>query len=221
MNKISLFCLPLMLSLMSCSLFSPAEITPPNKFVLDEHPFGLAKNKTHAGTLFIQTPTTRPIFNTTQMAYSTQTHQIAFFSYNEWAETPAQMLQSLLVRTLQTTNAFNAVVTEQFMGSADYVLTTQIQELIQDLTQCPAVIRITVHASLVQSSSNLVVAQKEFTVEEPISDETPYCGVIAANHAMVKVLQHIARFVIDKRQIKTTFDAACHPYKQNDETKPH
>ena len=36
---------------------------------------------------------------TTQMAYSTEAYQIAYFAKNEWAETPSQMIQPLIVKT--------------------------------------------------------------------------------------------------------------------------
>lgn len=218
MSKVLYLGIFTMLSLSGCSLLSPVEIVPPNKYLLDELPSNLPKKQACGGALFIQTPETRPIFNTTQMAYITQAHQISFFSYNEWAETPAQMLQALLVRTLQKTNAFNSVVTSQYVGLSDYTLATQIQELTQDFTQCPAVLRITVCASLIQGTTNRVLAQKEVTVEEPMPEETPYCGVIVANQAMAQVLQLIAKFVIENCRIKAASVEACHPYNRNDVT---
>jgi cholesterol transport system auxiliary component len=210
----------MLLSLSGCSFLSPVEIEPPKKYLLNEIPTNLPVEKTHAGTLLIQPPDTRPIYNTTKMAYTTRAHQIEFYNYNEWSETPSQMLQTLLVSTLQQTHAFNAVVTLPNIGHQDYVLATQIQEFVLDLTECPAVFRITVRAQLSQGSPLQVIAQEDFTAEEPIPEVTPYCAVIAANDAMAEVLEQLADFVIDHRQLKAASAAEYHPYKQSDAASP-
>lgn len=211
----------MLISLSGCSFLSPVEIEPPKKYLLDELPTNLLIKKTQEGTLLIQTPETRPIYNTTKMGYTIQPHQIGFYSYNEWSETPSQMVQSLLVSAFQKTHAFKSVVTLPYSGPYDYVLSTQIQELVLDLTVCPTVFKITVRAQLTQGQTNRVIAQKEFVVEEPTPEASPYCAVIVANHAMAKVLQLLAHFVIEHRQIKTASAAGCHPYKQSDATSPH
>ena len=76
--------------------------------------------------LLISVPETIPVYNTTEMAYMIKPYQIAYFSLNQWAETPAEMLQPLLVQTLQNTHHFKAIVTPPYSGHFDYVLNTQI-----------------------------------------------------------------------------------------------
>src|ERR1700746_2225153 len=89
--------------LSGCSLFSPVKVVVTKKYTLDETPMEVPSQKNRSLTLFVSEPESRPIYNTTQMAYTTQPHQIAFFSQNEWSETPSQMLHPLILKTLQNT----------------------------------------------------------------------------------------------------------------------
>jgi len=152
--------------------------------------------KTHKLTLLVQTPETQPTFNTTQMAYSIRPYQVAYFSKNQWAETPAEMFAPLLVRTLQKTHFFRAVVTPPFLGRPDYILSTQILDLQQDFTHYPALLRLTINVQLIRFSSNQVIASQFFNEQQPMMYRTPYSGVIAANRATENILRKMAQFCL-------------------------
>jgi len=51
-----------------------------------------------AATLLVLLPEISPAYDTARMAYSVKLYQLAYFRDNEWAETPAQMIQPLLVQ---------------------------------------------------------------------------------------------------------------------------
>lgn len=184
--------------LSGCSLFSPVDVKTPNKYILSEIPVFSSSERSHSTTLFVLEPETRPIYNTVQMAYMTQPHQIAFYRDNEWSETPSQLLRPLIVKAIQNTRFFHAVVTPPFTGSYDYALSTHILEFLQDFTTCPAMMRLTLKVQLMKGATNQVIAIKEFTIHEPILQKTPYAGVIAANHATAAVLRQLVEFTLDK-----------------------
>jgi hypothetical protein len=71
------------------------------------------------------------------MAYTVKPYQLAYYRDNQWAETPAQMIQPLLVRTLQQTGFFQAILSPPDSGHASYALRTEIMELTQDYTGIP------------------------------------------------------------------------------------
>ena len=103
------------------------------------------------------------------MAYTVRPYQIAYFSRNRWAETPAQMLQPLIVQTLQDTHYFHAVVTAPFIGKYDYSLNTQILELKQDYTYKPAKLKLILRAQLSNTATSHVIATTQYAIEEPYS----------------------------------------------------
>jgi cholesterol transport system auxiliary component len=185
------------LALSACSLFTPVKIDQ-NTFVLNQAPHYVHNKSPRGATLLVATPDTRPVYNTTQMAYSIKPYQVAYFSENHWAETPSQMLQPLLVETMQNTHYFHTVVTPPYIGHYDYMLNTQILELVQDYTCRPAVVRLWIRVQLINATTNRVIATKDFIVCEPILRKTPYGGVIAANQAMETILSRIAVFCLEK-----------------------
>ena len=181
----------------SCALLSPVKIDT-KKYVLNRVPLDLPIAQAHAATLLVLVPETDPIYATTQMAYTSQAYQIAYFSQNEWAETPSQMIQPLIVETLRHTHYFSEILVPPHFGRHTYALRTEIVELQQDFSSNPAILRLTMRFYLSREVTAQVIATKEMTVQEPLRDRTPYAGVVAANEAMVNVLRELARFTVEK-----------------------
>jgi cholesterol transport system auxiliary component len=181
----------------SCTLFSPVNIDT-KKNVLNNIPLDLRSEKTRPATLLVLEPETAPAYATTQMAYSTQAYQIAYFTKNDWAETPSQMLQPLIVQTLRNTHYFSEVGSPPDFGRHTFVLRSEVLELKQDFTSEPAMLQLAMRISLSRDATNQVVATKELSVSQPMSERNPYAGVVAANEALPKLLRGLAEFVVEK-----------------------
>jgi cholesterol transport system auxiliary component len=180
-----------------CTLFSPVNIDK-KKNLLNSIPLDLRSERTHPATLLVLEPETTPAYATTQMAYSTQAYQIAYFTKNDWAETPSQMIQPLIVQTLRSTQYFSEVLSPPDFGRHTFVLRSQILELKQDFTSEPAMLQLAMRISLSRDATNQVVATKELSVSQPMSERNPYAGVVAANEALPKLLRGLAEFVVEK-----------------------
>jgi cholesterol transport system auxiliary component len=180
-----------------CGLFSPVNMET-TKYVLNKIPSDLPKANSRAASLSVLIPETNPIYDTTQMAYTNQPYQVAYFSQNEWGETPSQMIQPLIVQTIQNTNVFSAVLSQPQFGRHTYALRTEILELKQDFTSNPATLELAMRFQLSREAMNQIIATKEFSVREPMLEKTPYAGVIAANDATAKLLRELARFIVEK-----------------------
>lgn len=178
----------------SCSLLSPVNNEPPNAYVINSTPHNVPHYARGNKTILVATPETRPALNTTQMAYTTKRYQTAYFSQNQWTETPPQMLLPLIVQTLQNTHAYRAVMASPYTGRYDYVLNTQIAQLQQNFTRKPAQLQFALQAQLVSMTTNQVVATKLIIVNQSLRNKTPYNGVIAANLAVEKALRSLAVF---------------------------
>lgn len=187
-----------LLALSGCSFFSPVKLENKSTYVLNSLPSSLPKKAMRPITILVLTPETRPAYNTMQMAYTVKPYQLAYFTQNQWAETPSQMLQPLIVQTLQNTHLFHAVVSPPFMGRYDYVLATEILQLQQDFSVKPSRVDIKLRAQLTNSATNTVIATREFTVNEHILQRTPYGGVLAANRGTQTLLRELAHFCTDK-----------------------
>lgn len=180
-----------------CALLQPAPAET-RKEVLHKMPAELPRRASNGAVLVVFPPQARPIYDTTQIAYTSRPYEIAFFSQHEWAETPAQMLQPLLVRTLQDTHFFSAVLAPPYPRHYSYALRTEIRELIADFSSEPAAMQLSLQFQLSDGATGRIVAVKQVTIREPMQQKTPQGGVVAANEATAKALLELARFVLDK-----------------------
>ena len=183
--------------LSGCALFSPVKIDTKTN-VLSNIPLDLPSETIHSATLLVLVPETEPIYATTQMAYTTRAYQIAYFGQNEWAETPSQMIQPLIVTTLQNTHYFSDILSPPDFGRHTFALRTEILELKQDFTSEPAMLQLTMRFQLSREITNQIISTKELSVREPMRERNPYAGVAAANEAIEKVLRELARFIIEQ-----------------------
>ena len=178
----------------SCALLTPATVET-QKEMLTKIPHALPEGKMHPATLLVLPPETSAVYDTIQMAYTIRPYQIAYFSRTEWGERPPRMIHPLLVQTLQKAGYFSAVVTPPFMGRYTHALRTEILVLQQDFTSAHATLRLALRVQLVAQVSNRVIATKEIDVREPMRENTPHGGAVAANDATAKALKEVAEFV--------------------------
>jgi ABC-type uncharacterized transport system auxiliary subunit len=146
------------------------------------------------GVMLVQTPTCRPVYDTTRMAYTLGAHQVEFFARHAWAERPAQMLQPLLVRTLEAARCCTAVIAAPYAGAYDFSLHTELHELVQDFSASPAQLRLSLRIAIRQGMRALAVHDLEFV--EPLRERNAEAGVTAANDAVAKALRAVAQHVI-------------------------
>lgn len=179
-----------------CALLSPAQVDS-KKYVLNTIPADLPRQPGQGATLLVLPPDTMPIYATTLMAYTPQAHEIAYFSQNEWAATPTQMLLPLIVETLRRTQYFRAVWPSPYVGPHSFVLRSELLELQQDFSTEPATLKLAIRVSLSRAASDQLIATQELRVQEPMPERAPYGGVVAANRAMERLLRQLAQFVPD------------------------
>lgn len=183
-------------ALPGCALLSAAKVDT-QAFMLNPLAPDLPQaRQCTAATLLVFPPRAQAIYDTTQMAYATQAHQIAYFGRHEWADTPSRMLLPLLVRALQDTRCFNAVVAPPYAYHYTHALRTDLVELLQDFTSQPPTLRLVLRAQLSDDAAGRVIASREFVLREPLSQGTAEAGVIAANTATARALQEVVTFVL-------------------------
>ena len=178
--------------------FGPAADPPLTSSLLDAVPADVPHRAASSLTLVVFPPQARPAIDTTQMAYAMKVHQLAYYARNQWAETPPEMLQPLLVRTLEATGAFHAVVAPPGAAASGLALRTDIAELVQDFTQDPPVLRLALRVRLNDERTRTVLGTREIVVTETMAQKGAEAGVAAANVAVAKALRMVAQFVIDQ-----------------------
>jgi cholesterol transport system auxiliary component len=188
--------LGLLFLLTACSVFSPVKTGPNQTYVLSQVPAPLVKKPSRPLILLVNYPQSSAVYNTTQMAYSTQTFNIAYFSKNQWADSPSQMLQPLIVQTLQNTHYFREIMSPGMLGQYNMILNTQLLQMQQVFYDHSSKVRIVLRAQLIDvNHNNRLIAAREFSVNEE-AFPTPYGGVVAANRGTAKILAQLAQFIV-------------------------
>jgi len=136
-----------------------------------------------------------PGFDSQRIIYVRKEHKLEYFAHSEWVESPARMLGPLLVRGMEQTGVFQAVLLSPTSANADLRLDTEIVRLQQEFQTTPSRSRFTLKAYLVDEKTHRVVAWREFDCATPASREDPYAGVVAANASVQTVLSELAQFI--------------------------
>lgn len=176
--------------LVSCNLLTPVD-TRQVKHLIDKTPNPIKRYASWQQNALVLMPEVDSVFDNKKMAYQIEPLQIAYYSHNQWAATPAQMFQPLLVKTLQRANRFKTVLTPPTISSYAYVLKTKILDFEQDYTLEPAVFRFTLKAQLTRMRDKKVLVNLRKTITKPISPHSPQAGALAANRATVSMLNYV------------------------------
>ena len=181
--------------LMSCVLPRSAE-SPVHTFVLaiDESvreasaPPGQARA---LGVLIVGMPQAEAGFEQPRMAYLKRPYEVHYYANSQWADAPPRMLAPLLVRSLETTGLWRAVVPMPTAVRGDYRLDTSGLVVRQEFLQQPSRTRVQLRAQLIEMKEQLLMGARSFEAFEPAPSEDAYGGVLAANRAVTKVLQAV------------------------------
>lgn len=145
-------------------------------------------------TLLVNPPRAAAGFDTRHIVYLRQAHQIEYFAYSQWVDTPAQMLAPLVARAIERSRAFDAVLLAPTAAAGEMRLDTEVIRLQQDFGTTPSQVRFTLRAVLLDSRTRRVIAVREFDASVPAATEDATGGVAAANLAVQRVLDELAGF---------------------------
>jgi cholesterol transport system auxiliary component len=180
--------------LAACAAIQPPEAENANTYVLVAMPAAGAPGPKRDLVLEIAPPRARPGFDTPQMAYTQRANALEYFAKNRWADTPARMLAPLFAQALDQSGGFRAVVQAPSLAAANLRLDTELVRLQQDFGARPSRVQLTVRAQLIDVDARRVLAAAEFDETEAAPSEDAYGGVVAANRALGRLLERLAKF---------------------------
>jgi len=179
-----------------CSLWPPAPVDDTVRHLLDARPAVAALAKRDL-VLSVSPAHAAPGYDSTSMAYVQKTHALEHYATHRWADTPARMLDQLLIRTLEDTGSFRAVVQGSTGLPADLQLDTEIVHLRQSFLAKPSRVELTLRAQLVDVAARRVLATRYVEVVEDAPSDDAAGGVAAANAAVSRALAQVAAFGVD------------------------
>lgn len=183
--------------LYGCSALMPANLPPPTLFAFDNalSPAQIAPAAAAgAPAIILSMPRAAAGFDSQQIVYIRQPHQLEHFQKSLWVEAPANMLAPLIATALERSGQFSAVVHAPTSAEAQLRLDIEIVRLQQEFFSIPSRVHFTLRAHLLDAATHGIVAWREFDVLVPTVTDDPYGGVIAANKAVGMVVGDLADF---------------------------
>lgn len=179
----------------ACSeLAGPAGGGAPQTFTLEVALPAAARPAPGAPLLLVAPPEAAAGYDGRRMVYTERPFELQYFVRNEWADTPARMLEPLLVRRLEAAGAFSAVVTGAAPVTAELRLDSRLLSFEQRFAGRPSRGRVALRVQLTDLRQGRVVATRHFEAEAAAPSDDPYGGVQALNRALEEVLGEVARF---------------------------
>ena len=129
------------------------------------------------------------------MAYLLRPYEVSYYGYNQWADTPARMLQRIMVENFEKTGEWNAVLQTPSAVPAQYRLDCDNLVLEQQFFSNPSRVRLALRAQIVETKTQSILATRSFELFETAPTDDPYGGVIAANHATEKLIKEMAEWL--------------------------
>ncbi len=152
--------------------------------------------------LAVSLPRAQPGADSAGMAYVQQAHELDYFVSSRWADTPARMLEPLLLQVLAQSGSFRAVVGNIAPFAADLRLDSEWIRLQQEFDTLPSRAHLTLRVQLVDLRSLRVLATQEIDEVEPADSENAYGGVTAANRALQRVLGRVSMFCVNESSVR-------------------
>lgn len=184
------------LMLAGCVGLSAPQGSIQHVYVLDARPAVQPSATRRDLVVAVNMPQARPGFETARIAYLQQPHELSYFANSVWTDTPARMLQPLLLQALEQGAAFRAVVRAGSAVPADVRLDIELVRLQQDFTASPSRVQITLQAQLIDVRAKRVLAVRQFDAAENAGSEDAYGGVGAANRLVQRVLGQVTEFCV-------------------------
>jgi cholesterol transport system auxiliary component len=178
----------------------PKPAAAPARFTLDGERAPVAPRTSAAGApvLVVALPRAAPGYDSTRMIYLRHPQQLEAFATSEWVDPPAQMLAPLMVRALQDSGAFRAVLLAPSAAGSALRLETELLRLQQDFGSHPSQLRLTLRAVLLDTATRQALAWREFDQAVPTATDDPAGGVAAAHLATQRVLAALAAFCAEQ-----------------------
>ncbi len=183
----------------ACTLIKPPPAVNLQNYVLEPSVAGPAANsvtKPLGVALVVAELRSLPGYDTPRMAYVKRDYTLNYYANSQWADTPARLLQPLLVSALEATGHYSAVLRAPSPVGATLRLDVEIVRLEQVFTSRPSHMHITLRALLINARKGQVMGLRQFDADISAPSDDAYGGVRAINLALTPLLDNIAAFCV-------------------------
>jgi cholesterol transport system auxiliary component len=145
-------------------------------------------------TLLVVPVRASPGLDTRDIAWLNRPHEIEYFALHQWVDTPSHLLAPMIVRSLERSGWFRAVVAAPSSAATDLRLETELLRLQQDFSDSPSRVRLSLRATLVDTATRRVLATNDIDAVAVAPTDNAEGGAAAASLATREVLLRLNAF---------------------------
>ncbi|MGB8541740.1 MAG: ABC-type transport auxiliary lipoprotein family protein [Candidatus Acidiferrales bacterium] len=160
-------------------------------YVLDPGPVPAPQGApTYPVTLLVGRVSASHLFRDDRLVYGSGPVQLGTFSYDRWAEPPADLLQDLLVSTLRSTGQYRAVSTLSSNIHGDFIVRGHLWD-ISEVDKPELMARFRFEVELFDPNTRTTVWSHRYEHDEPVQGKTVNDVVVAMDKNVRAGLQEI------------------------------
>jgi len=164
-------------------------------FKCDDIKIETAKEKQYNKILKISLPNTSSALTRRDIIFRTNEGKIGSYAYSQWIDTPADLLQNMLLRTLTASSLFTAVVRSTSNVESGLLLESEILQFVHKVDKNSVEVQIVL--TLVDQNSGKLVRARLFTYSINVKTSNAKNAVEAFNSAMNKLRADVIVWLSD------------------------
>ena len=177
------------------SPFGPREAESTRVFLLMPPEFPPSRRNPAGPSIIVSRPRAAAGFTGAQMLYTKTPFELEAFAHHRWADTPAQMLEPLVVDAVEQSGLFREVATATTGARADLRLDSELLRLVQVFASGVSTVEVAMRVSLIGTEDSGLIDSRLLEAVEPADEPNPYAGVEAANRAVARLLNELRAFL--------------------------
>jgi ABC-type uncharacterized transport system auxiliary subunit len=140
--------------------------------------------------ILVRLPLASHMYREDPIVYSSGTYQFGTYETQRWAEPPAEMLQSALVRGLRASGRFRAVQNQRSDANGEYLLASQLYSF-NEITGADLAARLSYDVDLRELKTGTVVWSHSYNHDEPSTGRDLPSLVAAMDKNVQRSIQEI------------------------------
>lgn len=146
--------------------------------------------------LLVGVPRAHSGYGSARFVYIQEDHQLDHYGRHGWADDPGKLIRSALVRTLEASGAFDAVLPAPSTATANLRLELELVALHQDYRAGRvSEVRLAMRAQVINLANREVLATRSFDFREE-AGRGPKAGAGAADRALARLLEAMTDFTV-------------------------
>lgn len=192
LNRIGLVILILLGTGCSLPLPKGGDTPPVHTYILEWTPSGAAPTASKGSpSLLISPPRAAAAYAGSDMLYNSGSHELNAFALHRWADSPAHMLEPLLLSAAEHSGLFRVVVPAGTRALTDLRLDSQLLHLRQVFGENSCRVELGVRIDLIRVASGQPLGGHLFDYQAPCYSATPEGGVRTANRLVGRVMEEL------------------------------